>query len=356
MSHPDPTLPTRSTSMRPTELRYRLADWINDRMHALPFVHRALKSMFSESAGEPQPTPAVSPSTVAAAGASAPGAAISSQPQRAKPASISLDALPYPPLEMRSLVGMNDITAFDNPAGKLVFGYIEFGKDPAIYDRVFDFGCGCGRIARQLLLQRPQPRRYVGVDLHAGMIRWCKANLEPAAEGFTFHHHDVYNVSFNRNAANRWTTAFPVEDAGFSLVMAHSVFTHLTEGQADYYLKECARILDAEGFLYCSWFFFDKQDYPMLYDHNNALYVSYEDPGAAVIFDKNWVRARAREYGLRICGLLPPSVKGHQWVVTMTHRQDLPELEFPVDDAPRGWVRASYVTDRDPEQIGLEPE
>ncbi len=273
-------------------------------------------------------------------------------PPKARP--VSPDALPYPEVEMRSLIGTTDLAAFDNPAGKLVFGYMDFGRDPAVYERVFDFGCGCGRIARQLLLQRPRPKRYVGIDLHAGMVRWCQENLQTADPGFTFLHHDVFSAGFNRKASNRWTTEFPVGSAEFSLVMAHSVFTHLTEEQAIFYLRECARILDARGFLYTSWFVFDKGDYPMLYEHNNALYVSYEDPGAAVVFDKEWMRNRAHEAGLRICGLIPPTVKGHQWTVIMTHREDMTEPEFPVDSAPQGLMRASCVLDRDPETIGLD--
>lgn len=35
---------------RPTELRYRMADFINDRLKILPGFHRALKSVFSSVA------------------------------------------------------------------------------------------------------------------------------------------------------------------------------------------------------------------------------------------------------------------------------------------------------------------
>src|SRR2546425_460600 len=95
--------------------------------------------------------------------------------------------LPLPPPDMRALVGLTDPAFYDNPTGGLVYPHL----DPSTYRKVFDFGCGCGRVARQLIQQRPQPDRYVGVDLHRGMIEWCKANLAPHAPGFEFHHHNV---------------------------------------------------------------------------------------------------------------------------------------------------------------------
>ncbi len=72
--------------------------------------------------------------------------------------------LPLPPHEMRMLVGPLDPALFDNPDGKLVFP----GLEPTQFRSVLDFGCGCGRVARQLIQQRPRPERYVGLDLHAG--------------------------------------------------------------------------------------------------------------------------------------------------------------------------------------------
>jgi len=67
---------------------------------------------------------------------------------------------------MRELVGPTDDAAFDNSSGDPVLGEL-VPEDR--YRKVFDFGCGCGRLARQLLQQRRRPRRYVGIDLHRGM-------------------------------------------------------------------------------------------------------------------------------------------------------------------------------------------
>lgn len=125
--------------------------------------------------------------------------------------------------------------------------------DASAYEVVFDFGCGCGRVARQLIQQRPVPRRYVGIDLHAGMIRWCRENLASRAEGFEFQHHDVANYNFNPGRSKPDVLPFAVDDHGFTLVNAWSVFTHLTQSQTGHYPNECARILRPDGVLNSTW-------------------------------------------------------------------------------------------------------
>ena len=62
------------------------------------------------------------------------------------------DQLPMPPLEMRELVGPTDEAAFDNPDGRLLYAFLPVEA----YESVFDFGCGCGRVARQLVQQHPR--------------------------------------------------------------------------------------------------------------------------------------------------------------------------------------------------------
>src|SRR5262245_62093652 len=94
-------------------------------------------------------------------------------------------ALPVPPFEMRQLVGPTDPAMFDNPSGAPVFA----GLPDGAYDNVFDFGSGCGRLARQMMQQSPRPAAYRGIDLHQGMVRWCQENLTPANPNFTFEHH-----------------------------------------------------------------------------------------------------------------------------------------------------------------------
>jgi trans-aconitate methyltransferase len=80
---------------------------------------------------------------------------------------------------MRDLIGGSGPERFDNPIGEPVYDYLP----PEAYGAVFDFGCGCGRVARQLIQQQPRPQRYLGVDLHAGMVEWCRRELAPRACG-----------------------------------------------------------------------------------------------------------------------------------------------------------------------------
>lgn len=258
-------------------------------------------------------------------------------------------APPVPPPEMRALVGPTDFASFDNAEGALVYSYIE----PDAYRAVFDFGCGCGRVARQLMQQHARPERYLGVDLHAGMINWCNENLAPLAPEFTFLHHDVFEAHFNPAAGKPSVAPLPAEDGAFSLFNALSVFTHLLEEQVPFYLDEVKRILSDNGLAHISLFLFDKLEFPFMQEHTNALYVSWNYPTAAVAFDRGWIIERARASGLTIVGVHPPPIRGYQWVIELRHSSPgLSGIVLPPDEAPLGNVVLPQMPD-DASRIGL---
>ncbi len=245
----------------------------------------------------------------------------------------SSDTLPLPAEEMRALVGPTDPAAFDNPDGSLVYPYIE--QDA--YKQVFDFGCGCGRVARQLIMQKSQVQQYVGIDIHRGMIEWCNQNLVQHARQFQFLHHDVFNCGLNPGVEKPWTLPFPVDDSSFSMVNALSVFTHLPQAQSEYYLSEVSRILRPDGVFHSSWFLFDREDFGLMqfFPQKHCLYVDYEDPSQAVLYEKDWVRETASKAGLKIISVMQPGVRGYQWTVLMAPRTtDFEEVGFPLDEAP----------------------
>jgi SAM-dependent methyltransferase len=93
-----------------------------------------------------------------------------------------------------------------------------------------DFGCGCGRLARYLL-ESGVPRTYAGVDVDAKQVRWSARHLDGR---FTV-------------MRPRPPLAFP--DSSFDVVLAISIFTHLTEDEQFVWLAEIQRLLRPGGHL-----------------------------------------------------------------------------------------------------------
>lgn len=244
--------------------------------------------------------------------------------------------IPFPPYSLRQLVGPTDTAAFDNPARLPLFPDVPL----ELYASVFDFGCGCGRQARQLMLQEPRPEHYVGIDIHEEMIAWCQRNLTPIFPEFTFYHHDVYNRSLNPTSSNH-TLAFPVPPVSASLILAYSVFTHLLESQIAHYLQEASRILRDDGLLLTTWFLFNKRAFPMMQPFQNALYINTHDPTNAVIVDQQWLAVTALKAGLTITKIIKPAIRGFQWYIYFSHSQPgQPSLPWPEDNNPFGSVSA----------------
>jgi len=239
--------------------------------------------------------------------------------------------LPLPPFQMRELVGPTEPEAFDQPAGEPVFPTVA----PEQYEMVFDFGCGCGRAARKLALARaPMPQRYVGIDLHAGMIAWAKTNLGSRLPNFDFVHHDVFNPGFNPNPDLPRSAPFPVDDSSVTLLIAWSVFTHLVQEQAEHYLDEVARVLRPDGVMIATWFLFEKAYFPMMQDFQQALYINETDPTNAVIFDADWLLASLESRGLRIRAVERPEIRGFHWLMEIVPGSG--SVQLPADDAPFG--------------------
>lgn len=260
---------------------------------------------------------------------------------------------PLPPHEYRRLVGCTDDHFYDNPTGALIFPEV-----PAeCYEAVFDFGCGCGRLARQLLQQKVRPKRYIGIDIQHRLVNWCCENLSRIDNKFQFLHHDVANISLAPDNSPRDTAPFPVANSSHSLILAHSVFTHLLQHQTEFYLGEIKRILTEDGIAYTTWFFFDRIGFPWLEPHQVCLFVNSDDPTNAVIYDRKWFVEAVRAAGLAVWKTNPAVVPGHQWQVYLVHRSKLATDHFPLGEEAGDRVcgaapftaKASPPDDRSPE-------
>jgi SAM-dependent methyltransferase len=248
-----------------------------------------------------------------------------------------MNRIPFPPLRLRKSVGPIEDSYYDNQGGGLVF---EQEVPAENYRSVFDFGCGCGRVARQLLLQSEVPvGSYLGVDLFSESVQWAQQNLTPANPAFQFRHHDIFNAQFNPSSEKEFAT-IEGPSRQFSLVTAESVFTHIIERNVENYLSECKRMLSFDGIFRASWFLFDKAGFPMMQESQNCLYINVDDPTNATIYDYNFVRSLYRKNGMTIFAIVPPAVRGFQWFLfAKPSKSGVDEAAFPDDVAPIGICR-----------------
>jgi SAM-dependent methyltransferase len=187
------------------------------------------------------------------------------------------------------------------------------------------------------------------------MIQWCTENLTPVAPRFQFHHHDVHYEGFNPGADKPIFDRLPFGDGEFSLIVSISVFTHLTQDQAESYLAELARLLAPEGVLLCTWFLFDKRFFPMMQESQNTLFINEHDVRNAVIFDRAWLIAAAARAGLTIYEARAPTIRGFQWELRLTPARDgVRSAQWPEDLAPLG-RRPPPPLPRGADRIGVSP-
>lgn len=100
--------------------------------------------------------------------------------------------------------------------------------------RMLDWGCGSGRLSRLFLKSRPGPEVF-GCDIDAEAVAWCRDNLP---EGRFSHSGPL--------------PPLPFPDGFFPLVIAYSVFTHLTRETQLAWLDEMRRIIAPRGILLAS--------------------------------------------------------------------------------------------------------
>ena len=220
--------------------------------------------------------------------------------------------LPIPPLKYRQLVGPKEESFYDNPTGDFLWGNLNIGplKPGEAYRRVFDFECGCGRIARQLQLQHSPPEKYVGIDINHEMVKWCQSNLRATCA--EFHFHDAWNPTYAPNNTNCLTR--PIRHFGndFTLINARSVFTHLYQSQTEFYLREFCAMLSTNGIVRTIWFLFNRSWFPTLADSQHCVYINEVDPTQAVYYDWSYLLDLFKHLDLRIVEASWTEIPGFQ--------------------------------------------
>lgn len=151
--------------------------------------------------------------------------------------------IPLPPIRLRDMVRKGAIMAEDfilegrqvhDAVVTLVHGA---GGKVTSGTRVFEFGVGCGRVARHFFAEGCQ--NFLGTDVDSELIQWCNNNLA-GAEGVRF-------------IRNNYTPPLPVEDATLDFGYSISVFTHMTPENQRQWADELGRVMAPGGFLFVSF-------------------------------------------------------------------------------------------------------
>ncbi len=107
------------------------------------------------------------------------------------------------------------------------------GKSLADFERILDWGCGCGRTTRALKTLMPQKDIW-GSDIDPEAIAWLQKAYSPKYGQFRLAPH---------------APPLPFENGFFDFVFGISVFTHLPEDMQFGWLAEMQRITRPGGYL-----------------------------------------------------------------------------------------------------------
>jgi SAM-dependent methyltransferase len=135
-----------------------------------------------------------------------------------------------PPAHLQERVGGScDFQSVGTQVASLIMTCVSQHKPVTAAHRILDWGCGCGRVIREMMKFVP-PATLTGCDIDTEAIAWDKEHIP----GPTFDRIDPYPP-----------TAYSTKT--FDLIYGISVMTHLDEQTQLSWLRELSRIASAGG-------------------------------------------------------------------------------------------------------------
>ncbi len=230
--------------------------------------------------------------------------------------------LPHPPPDS-IFVGDGDYRAI---GAEFLGHFVRIGRLQP-HERVFDIGCGIGRMAVPLT-QYLDPERgsYDGVDPVMDGILWCAQTITPAYPRFRFQRLDIAHPLYNPQGSLPGNEVrFGFANQSFDFITMTSVATHLPPDELVVYLNEAARLLAPGGRLFLTAFALDGQVTGQerlkfrRWGEGPGWYAIEEAPLAAAGIDAGFLLEHATQAGLAVERLDPGHWRGH----SAAHYQDL---------------------------------
>jgi SAM-dependent methyltransferase len=238
--------------------------------------------------------------------------------------------LPLPPAKLAARVGVPDHE-------DVLASYLSLGADarevilqtlPGDWKpdgkRVLDFGAGAGKVLRHLI-DDWSAAELNGCDIDRASIEWLEANMSPPVHAFV----------------NGEAPPLDSPEGRFDLVLAMSVFTHLTDHSLAW-LAELHRVLSEDGLLIAS--FLGKEAYEVYagegWDEDrigmNVLHYGQSwDLGGPTVFHSPWWLREHWGRAFEIVSLRDGRARGDHGIVLLRRKPGTvtaEELDEPSDD------------------------
>ena len=226
---------------------------------------------------------------------------------------------PLPPLWLRRHTG--PVARFESASRETA----EFLDRLALVrpdDCVLDIGCGAGAMVPEFARRLGPRGRYVGFDVHAPSILWCREHYANDPR-LAFELAAVASAYGQASGPPVASFRFPVDDGQADLVLAKSVFTHLLAPEASHYLAESCRVLRPGSAAVATAFLFDasgptlplvRRAFPFGDPDGTVRWRLSARPTAAVAWEKFAFERMVREAGLRVQWISPGYFPGGERV------------------------------------------
>ena len=121
-------------------------------------------------------------------------------------------------------------------------------------NKILDVGCGVGLMLNSIKPYLGLKGSYVGIDVMNSEIIFSKKHYP---KNFHFKHIDSKNPFYSVDQKNKGTWEF--QNSSFDIITALSVWTHLNEEDAFFYMSEVSRVLKENGKAFITFFSLDNE-------------------------------------------------------------------------------------------------
>ena len=209
-----------------------------------------------------------------------------------------------PPLWLRRHAGR--VALFESAAAQTA-RLIRDGNHVRPGDLILDLGCGPGAMAPYAAEMMGASGRYVGLDVHAASIDWCRRRFA-ADPRFEFHLADVRTPYSKHALGNPSLYGLPVPDESTGFALAKSLFTHLLPAEARQYLRELRRVLIPGRHVFLTAFLYEPGSVPAFPYSDVASGIRWRRrgrPQAGIAYEKDSFLGMVADAGLRVRDFCP---------------------------------------------------